>query len=537
MLSQGALARSADQPKSRAVINFAVAAIRGGNVAKARMLLHDQLIKDPDDAFALTLLAEIAVDEGRYDQATVFLRRAATAQPSRPFQVALVSHMNKYGSPGMVLNEIAHLPADIRAEPTSMGMEAAASGQVGDHDRQISLYQELARSSPRNPGLWKSLGNALKTVGRTEEAVAAIRRSIKVQPTYGDAYWSLANFKSFRFSERDINVMKRTLTKQLSPEDALHLHFALGKAYEDRRDFEASYHHYAAGNAIRASSVNPEHAWVGAYVDRGIETVTTDLLARDRSRGCGEAGPIFVVGMHRSGSTLVEQILATHPLVEGTTELAIMNQIRDRMRRQSKAKGGDYWQALEALTESELKEIGQEYLDRSRPYRRTDRPYFIDKMPSNWLSLPLIRLALPNAIIIDARRHPLACGFSNFKQNYASGATYSYALDTMGRFYHDYWRFMRHYDSIEPGVVHRVINERLIESPESVIRALLDHCGLPFDPACLEFHNNKRAVRTPSAEQVRRPINRDGVDSWRNYEQWLDPLKAALGETLTDWEN
>nr|MBA3243323.1 sulfotransferase [Acidobacteriota bacterium] len=233
---------------------------------------------------------------------------------------------------------------------------------------------------------------------------------------------------------------------------------------------------------------------------------------------------------------LIEQILASHPLVEGAGEIAVMNHIRDRLRRSSEARGVDYWQAVTELKGKDIKQIGQEYLDRTRSFRQTDRPYFVDKMPSNWLSIGLIRLSLPNAIIIDARRHPLACGFSNFKQNYARGAAYSYDLGTMGRFYHDYWRFMRHLDSIEPGAVHRVINEQLIDNPDTVIRRLLEHCGLPFDRACLAFHENTRAVRTPSAEQVRRPINRDGVDSWRRFEKWLDPLKAALGETLDDWE-
>lgn len=536
MLDQGAVARKADNAKSRATINLAVGAIRGGNVAKARMMLHDRLLKDPDDANALTLLAEIAVDEGQIDPATVLFRRAATADPSPARRIALVRHMHKYGSPGMVLKEIADLPPAIRVEPAIMSLEAAASGVVGDHDRQIDLYRQLARKSSTNPSLWNSLGNALKTVGQVDEAIAALRRAISTRPTYGNGYWSLANFKSFKFSQRDMNLMKRALTKKLTAEEALHFHFALGKAYEDQQEFEASYRHYAAGNKIRAATVEPEYQWVTPFVDRAIETLTCDMLDRPPSAGCREPGPIFVLGMHRSGSTLIEQILASHPLVEGTTELAVMNQIRDRLLRQSRDRGVDYWQALSELNDSELEQIGQEYLDRTRPFRQTDRPYFVDKMPSNWLNVPLIRLALPNAVIIDSRRHPLACGFSNFKQNYASGASYSYGLATMGQYYHDYWRFMRHFDAIQPRVVHRVINERLIESPEPTIRCLLDRCGLPFDPACLEFHSNRRAVRTPSAEQVRRPINRDGVDSWRNYEQWLDPLKAALGETLDDWE-
>ena len=536
MLIQGASPRKTDGPKSRAAIDRAVAALRGGNVAQARMLLHDRILEDPDDANALTKLAEIAVDEGHSDQATVLLRRAATADPSPPRRISLVRHMHKHGSPAMVLKEIDTLPPALRSEPAFITIEAAASGAVGDHDRQIALYDGLARKSSTNPSLWNSLGNALKTVGRVDEAAAAIRRAIKARPTYGNGYWSLANFKSFKFSQRDINLMKRALGKTLTPDEALHFHFALGKAYEDQQEFETSYRHYAAGNQIRAASVNSENKSVTRFVDRGIETLTAELFARNRAFGCADSGPIFVLGMHRSGSTLVEQILASHPLVEGTTELPVMNQIRDRMRKEARARGVDYWQALSELDNADFEQIGREYLDRTRPFRQTDRPYFVDKMPANWLNLAVIRFALPNATVIDARRHPLACGFSNFKQNYAGGAAYSYDLETMGRFYRDYWRFMRHFDTVQPGVVHRVINERLIESPEPVIRGLIDHCGLPFDPACLAFHSNTRAVRTPSAEQVRRPINRDGVDSWRRYEQWLDPLKRALGETLDDWE-
>jgi tetratricopeptide (TPR) repeat protein len=536
LLRQGALPRKPDMPKSRAVLNRAVAALRGGNVGQARMMLLDRLAVDPTDANALTKLAEIAVDEGLSDQATIFLRRAADADPSPLFRMALVRHLHKYGSPGMVLKEIDDLTPALRAQTEIMKIEASASGLVGAHDRQISIFEQLARKSPGNPSLWNSLGNALKTVGRVDDAVAAIRRAIKIRPTYGNGYWSLANFKSYKFSDRDIGVMKRFLTKKVSEDEALHFHFALGKAYEDKGEFEASYRHYAAGNSVRAASVDPEHAAVTHSVDRGIATLTKPLFARHRSSGCDEAGPIFVVGMHRAGSTLIEQILASHPLVEGAGEMAVMNHIRDRLRRQSEARGVDYWQALTELKGTEIQQFGQEYLDRTRPFRQTDRPYFVDKMPSNWLNIGLIRLSLPNAIIIDARRHPLACGFSNFKQNYARGAAYSYDLRTIGKFYHDYWRFMRHFDGLEPGAVHRVINEQLIDSPDTVIRRLLEHCGLPFDPACLTFHENTRAVRTPSAEQVRRPINRDGVDSWRRYEQWLEPLKAALGETLDEWE-
>lgn len=517
-------------------MDLAVDALRSGDVGRARSLLQDRILEDPHDADVLTKLAEIAADEGQVDQARIFLRRAASAEPSLRRRIALIRLIHKFGSPAEVLGEIEALDPAIRSAASIMTMEAMASGTIGDHDRQINLYERLTRKSPDNPSLWNSLGNALKTVGRIDEAVSAVRRAIEVRPTYGAGYWSLANFKSFKFASSDIELMTRALAKKPDADDARHLHFALGKAYEDQKEFEASFRHYAAGNAIRASEGGRGIRPVTGFVNRAIEVLTPELFARNASFGCQDEGPIFVVGMHRSGSTLIEQILASHPLVEGTTELATMNLIRHRLRREAKARGKDYWQAFTELKAADFQLIGEEYLARTAPFRRTDRPYFVDKMPGNWLNLALIRFSLPKAIIIDARRHPLACGFSNFKQNYASGVTYSYDLATMGQFYRDYWRFMRHYDSIDPGVVHRLINERLIESPEPVIRRLLDHCGLPFDQACLEFHSNRRAVRTPSAEQVRRPINRDGVDSWLRYERWLGPLKQALGETLDNWE-
>jgi tetratricopeptide (TPR) repeat protein len=413
-------------------------------------------------------------------------------------------------------------------------MEAQLVGTLGMHEEQIRLYQQMARQESDKAGLWVSLANALKTIGRTAEAVKALQRAIKVEPTHGDAWWTLANFKSYRFSTPDIRAMTRALHSRLSPEDSLHIHFALGKAYEDRGEYEASFSHYSAGNAIRADGFSQDQKSVSTVVDDWLDTLTPEFFSRGQGFGNPSPDPIFVVGLHRSGSTLVEQILASHPLIEGTTELSAMNNIRDRLERSS---GLGAAAAVATLDPSEFADIGAQYLEKTRPFRHTDRPFFVDKLPSNWANLPLIRLALPNAKIIDARRHPMACGFSNFKQNYATGLGFSYALDTIGTFYRDYWRFMRRFDELQPGAAHRLINERIIEEPEGEVRRLLDYLGVPFDPACLEFHKTERAIRTPSAEQVRKPINREGVDYWRHYEPWLDPLKDALGPALTDWQH
>lgn len=526
-------AREGASHKSKAMLDFALAALRVGDVAGAEMRLRDILIADPFNADAISKLAEIAVDQRRIEDATVLLRKAVTADPNPERRLELIAHLQRFAGPGLVLNELQELPQEVRNRFEVKAIEAGTRGILGEHDEQIRLYKEMVRERPRQPGLWMSLGNALKTTGRTDEAVDALRHALKVQPTFGEAYWTLANFKSFRFSPRELNQMRQALRKKLPDEDALHLHFALGKAYEDSGDYEQSFTQYAAGNAARAEEFTPDQTSATEFVDEAIAAFTPEFFERNRGAGCREAGPIFVVGLHRSGSTLIEQILASHPLVEGTAELATVNLIRNRYARTT---GVSACQAIARLEPAQFTEIGAEYLERTKAFRLTDRPYFVDKMPNNWMNLALIRLALPNATIIDARRHPMACGFSNFKQNYANGVGYSYSQQTIGAFYRDYWRFMRHFDSVQPGAVHRIINERLIEEPEAEIRALLDFAGLPFDPACLESHANTRAVRTPSAEQVRKPINREGVDYWRHYEPWLDDLKQALGSALADWE-
>jgi tetratricopeptide (TPR) repeat protein len=518
--------------RSRALVGLAIAALRSGNVVQAKQMLQDRLRQDPKDADALAALADIASSEESVEQATVLLQQAAAADPSPGRRLALIDHLRRFGSPAMALQEIDELPREAREDFEVRAMEAALSGVLGLHDRQIGIYREMVRQRPSAAGLWVSLGNALKTVGRTSEAVKALQRAIRVNPAFGEAYWTLANFKSFQFSNRDLAQMRNALRHRLSPNDALHIHFALGKAFEDRREYQQSFEHYAAGNAIRAAGIDADQVGISALVDESIATFTDEFFQANAKSGCEEEGPIFVVGLHRSGSTLIEQILASHSLIEGTTELGIMKLIRDRITRSS---GKSAAAAIADLEPSQFQKIGEEYLERARPFRKTGKPFFVDKLPGNWTNLPLIRAALPNARIIDARRHPMACGFSNFKQNYASGVGFSYSLRTIGHFYRDYWRFMRHFDAVQPGVVCRMINERLIDEPESEVRRMLDQLGLSFEASCLEFHKNERAVRTPSAEQVRRPINREGVDVWRHYEPWLGELKESLGPALESW--
>jgi tetratricopeptide (TPR) repeat protein len=519
--------------RSRIALDFASAALRAGDRIKAQMLLRDRLAEAPSDADVLAKLAEIAAEDRRIEEATVLLRRAVEADPDPERRVALITHLQKHAHPALALAELEALPATVRNRYEVVAVEARALGALGMHEEQIRVYERMLKEKPGNPGIWMNLANALKTIGRTDEAVQALKRATKLKPNLGHAYWSLANFKSYRFTPRDISQMLQALRGKLTHEEALHIHFALGKAFEDQSDYDRSFRHYASGNALRRQDIDPEHASITESVDDVIPHCTPELFERLEGAGCKARDPIFIFGLHRAGSTLVEQILSSHPEIEGTAELTVMTAITSRLRRFS---GRSLGELLSALTPEQAAEIGEEYLERSRSFRQTERPYFIDKLPGNWLNAPLIRLALPNAKLIDARRYPMACGFSNFKQNYANGVAFSYSQRAIGEFYYDYWRFMRHFDGVQPGAVHRILNERLIEDPEGEVRRLLDFVGVPFAESCLEFHTNTRAVRTPSAEQVRRPINREGVDYWRHYEPWLGEMKKALGPALENWD-
>jgi len=417
---------------------------------------------------------------------------------------------------------------------------AAIQSQVGEYGESIRLYQGVLSDYPRQPKVWMSYGHGLKTAARTDEAITAYRKATAIAPQLGEAWWSLANLKTFRFEPADLDTMRRQLTRSdIAHEDRFHLHFALGKALEDVAEFEDSFQHYAEANRLRRESIRYEAEHTTALVRRSRSLFTPELFAARRGWGCTAADPIFVVGLPRSGSTLVEQILSSHSQVEGTMELPDIVAMVRNLTNGDECDGPQspdrtrYPGLLAGLDAARLRELGEEYLDRTRIQRKTDAPFFIDKLPNNWQHVGLIHLMLPNAKIVDARRHPLSCGFSVFKQHFARGQTFSFRLEDIGRYYRDYVELMAHFDVVLPGRVHRVHYEAMVADTESEVHRLLDYCGLPFEDACLRFHENERAVRTPSAEQVRQPIYRDALEQWRNYERWLGPLRDALGPVLT----
>jgi tetratricopeptide (TPR) repeat protein len=514
------------------------AALRSGNRAEAEQILRRRLLEAPDDADALVTLADIAAGSGGLDEACTLLARALAVVPeAHPLRLRLAALHQQQSHFPIALTLLQQVPGELRRSFDLRAQEAALLGQLGRREEEIALYHELVREQPRNAPLWMTLGNALNYAGRRDEAVRALRKAIKLQPSFGEPWWSLANLKRFRFDDRDVAAMETALRRDLGPADALHFHFALGRAFEDRSRHEQSFAHYAAGNRLRAATLSPAQMNVTPFVEAAIATFTPPLFAHYEGAGCEQEGPIFVVGLQRSGSTLVEQILASHPEIEGTAELLTMQHLWDELARLGALHGRNAFEQILHSEPSLFREIGEQYLARTQSYRREGKRFFVDKLPANWMNVGLIRLALPNARIIDARRHPLACGFSNFKQHYASGVSFAYSLESIGRFYRDYLRLMQHFDRVQPGAVLHVVNERLIDDPEREVRRMLGHVGLAFDPACLDFHANKRAVHTPSAEQVRRPINRDGVDAWRSYDPWLGALKEALGEALERWQD
>ncbi|HKP65401.1 MAG TPA: sulfotransferase, partial [Casimicrobiaceae bacterium] len=343
------------------------------------------------------------------------------------------------------------------------------------------------------------------------------------------------NLKTFRFDDAEIARMHTALARdELAAEHRLHIEFALGKALEDRKDYVTSFAHYARGNAQRLAQVPYRADDTSARLARVRELYTADFFRAREGAGADAPDPIFIVGLPRAGSTLIEQILASHSAVEGTMELPELISITRALR--AAARGGAYHDALAGMDADELRALGEQYIERTRIHRKLGKPFFIDKMPNNFMHVGLIRLVLPNAKIIDARRHPLACCLSGYKQHFARGQNFSYSLEDLGRYYRDYVGLMAHFDAVLPGRVHRVFYENMVEHTEREVRRLLDYCGLPFEDACLSFFDNERPVRTASSEQVRQPIYTSGVDQWRRYEAWLDPLKAALGPALDDYE-
>ena len=513
----------------------AAAALCENQIPQAEALLRTHLKQYPTDVAAIRMFAEVAARLRRFEDAEKLLTRCLELSPSfAPARHNYAVVLHRQNKSIEALREAEVLLALEPHNPGYKNLKAAILAGIGDFQQSIELYATLLAGYPLQPKIWMSYGHALKTHGREPDSVAAYERSIELLPSLGEAYWSLANLKTVRFTAAQIESMRTQLARpDLADDDRLHLHFALGKALEDAGAYEESFEHYARGNSIRRAGIRYSADEVTAQTQRSKSMLTAQFFAQRRDYGHSSTAPIFIVGLPRAGSTLIEQILASHSLVEGTMELPDIPALARSLTKEATQEGAArYPEPLASLDAAQSRALGERYLARTDIQRKSTAPYFIDKLPNNFSHLGLIQLILPHAKIIDARRHPLGCCFSGFKQHFARGQNFTYGLEDIGRYYHDYVELMSHFDKVLPGRVHRVFYEAMIEDTEAEVHRLLEYCGLPFEPGCLRFYENERAVRTASSQQVRQPIYRAGLDQWRHYEPWLQPLKTALGPVL-----
>jgi tetratricopeptide (TPR) repeat protein len=516
------------------VLMSAAMAMGDNRIPDAEKLLRSQLVRRPTDIAALRMLAELGARVGRDDDAVQLLDHCLHLAPG--FSAARQQYammLNRAARPTEALREIELMLQVEPRNPAYRNLKAVVLCHVGEYEPAIALYEALLAEQPRQPRMWVSFGHALKTAGHTERAVAAYRRALQLEPGFGEACWSLANLKTFRFEDAEVEAMRAQLARtDLPVPERAQFEFALGKALEDRKDFSESFEHYLEGNRLRRTTVSYDAKENSERMRRSKRLLTAQFFREREGWGDPSTGPIFVLGMPRAGSTLIEQILSSHSQVEGTMELPEINSLARGLRRMAEVQREGYLGVLAEQDAQALQALGRSYMERTRVHRRTGAPFFIDKMPNNFQHIGLIHLALPNAKIIDARRHPLACCLSTFKQHFARGQNWSYELGELGAYYREYVQLMAHFDEVLPGRIHRVQYESMVDDTEGEVRRLLAFCGLPFEEGCLRFYENERAVRTASSEQVRKPIYREGKDHFRHYAQWLGPLEDALGDVL-----
>jgi tetratricopeptide (TPR) repeat protein len=505
-----------------------------GDLAPAEQIVRGFLLQHGDHPEAMRLLARIALAHEVLDEAEILLEAVLAAAPDyRAARYEYAQTLIKRQKFAEAVEQVDRLLAIEPSNPDYRALAATAAVGLGQYERALEIYGGMLADMPQSWDVPLWMGHALKTVGRVPEAVESYRAAAAARADFGDAYWSLANLKRYRFTDDEIARMReQEAAPAIGLADRYHLCFALGKALEDRGEIAESWSYYERGNALKRSDsrYRPEIHETNTRLQKAA--CSRAFFEARRGWGAQAGDPIFVIGLPRAGSTLIEQILASHSQVEGTQELA------DIQRIVLEIQGADeddprYPAALAEMTAEDFRRLGERYLAQTQVYR-SGRPFFVDKMPNNFRHVGLIHLMLPNARIIDARRDPMSCCFSNLKQLFAQGQEFTYSAEDIARYYRTYLELMRHWDEALPGRVLRVRHEEVVADLEGSVRRLLDHCGLPFEPACVDFHKTRRSVRTPSSEQVRQPIFRDGLDQWRAYEPWLEPLKTLLGDALAD---
>jgi predicted Zn-dependent protease len=512
----------------------ATSLVSDGDLVPAEHIIRAYLLRHGDHPEAMRLLAKIGMARDVLDDAEVLLDAVLTLVPdhraARHEYAQTLVQRHKYPQAREQIRRLLALDPD---NLDYRALAATIAVGLGEQDEALSLYRGLLADAPESPDVHLWVAHTLKTVGRVPEAIDAYHAAAAARPDFGDAYWSLANLKLYRFGDAEMARMRAgEASAATALVDRYHLCFALGKALEDRGEIAESWHYYEQGNALKRSESRYRPEIIETNTAKQIQVCTREFFSRRSGWGVLQPDPIFILGLPRSGSTLLEQILASHSEVEGTQELAdIQRMVLEIQGRDPDFDNPRYPAALADMTQEDFRRLGEKYLADTQVYR-TGKAFFIDKMPNNFRHIGLIQLMLPQARIIDARREPMACCFSNLKQLFAQGQEFTYSAEDIARYYRTYLELMRHWDEVLPGRILRVHHEDVVADLEGSVRRILDHCGLAFEPACLDFHKTRRSVRTPSSEQVRQPIFRDGLDQWKKYEPWLDPLERALGEAL-----
>ena len=508
---------------------------KDGDPKSAEQIYREILTRDPYHVEAARLLAGVAVENKHYRDAEVFLLRAVTTAPD--YARAWVDLCNVQGELHKFSDAVTSARKVLELTPDkapSHMLYAGAIGLVGDHEEAVRAYENALKLSPESAGAYCSMAHHQKTVGLTDDAIASYRRAIVTNPDHAEAYWSLANLKTFRFADAEVKAMEKLLSgDDLPDESRSQVLNALGLEYESRRDFRRAFANFEACNSIRRKSETYDPVKTESTYGRIIELFDKGFLSKKKGAAATEIKPIFIVGLPRSGSTLIEQILASHSQVDGTHELGDLDQVIDATRRKKKGKHVEFPQQLADLKPADWAELGREYIERTEIFRG-DASYFVDKNPNNFVYIGMLRLAIPNAKIINAMRHPLDSCFGSFKQLFASGQPFTYDLTEVGEYYLQYRKLMDHWREVLPEFVLDVKYEQVVADLETNVHRILEFCGLPFEDACLRFYETERAVKTASSEQVRRPIYSSSVNLWRHYESQLETLIHILEPRLQD---
>lgn len=516
-----------------AVLNYT----HEGKLLKAEDICRHFMQKNKRHVDGMRMLADLARRFGILSDASFLLEMAVEFEPGHvQARLDYIEVLRKQQKFDTAHEQVDYLYQESPDNPLFQSHMAINHMQSGNFETAINLFDEVLKKVPSDPATLTSKGHALKTFGEQNAAIKSYRAAFASKPDHGDAYFGLANLKTYRFSQSEIKAMlAQEASPHLSHHNRANICFALAKAYEDEADYSQAFKFYEKGNALKCQQAMYKSDQMTVELQAQAKYCRADLFDKHKDSdgqalGCQATDPIFILGLPRAGSTLLEQIIASHSQVDGTQELpnilAISRRLRGRQRKKQL-----YPNNLHDLDGKQLKKLGQAYIDDTR-YHRSDAPFFIDKMPNNFRHIALIQLILPNAKIIDARRHPMACCFSGFKQLFAEGQEFTYGLEQVGKYYRDYVNLMDHWDEVLPDKILRVQYEDVVTDTETQIRRVLNYLNLPFEQSCLDFHKTKRSVRTASSEQVRQPIFKSGLEQWRNFEPWLDPLKEALGPQI-----